>query len=305
MNKRKILSLLLAAVLLLSGCSLARPETEADAQQHEDAMVGVLVTFEPLDLFDFERYFSDNADKIVSGGMVGEADAAEYQNCLFAEKNEAGRYVFPEVEGYVWLCTRETDGENTSTVMQGDAAFDVTENRVETTDSSVKYAFAATIYQVPDDSGMAQIYVNPLYQTKGGRVYALSGNGISTNTDGGAGSMTMTRHQTRSQTEGGKTTEQSFEAAISYQIAAEPESVDIYWMSAEAGLIRQERYAPDAVPEQLDADGADFLVVVETGADGSARHTICDPETNDGQLQVLVPEENRMLILQFSEVIWE
>lgn len=305
MNKRKILSLLLAAVLLLSGCSLARPETEADAQQHEDAMVGVLVTFEPLDLFDFERYFSDNADKIVSGGMVGEADAAKYQNCLFAEKNEAGRYVFPEVEGYVWLCTRETDGENASTVMQGDAVFCENKNEIATSDDGVSYKIAATIYQVPDDSGMARIYVNPLYQTKDGRVYALSGNGISTNTDGGAGSMTMTRHQTRSQTEGGKTTEQSFEAEIKYQMAAEPESVDIYWMSAEAGLIRQERYAPDDVPEQLDARGADFLVVVETGADGSARHTICDPETNDGQLQVLVPEENRMLILQFSEVIWE
>lgn len=305
MNKRKIFSLLLAAVLLLSGCSLARPETEADAQQHEDAMVGVLVTFEPLDLFDFERYFSDNADKIVSGGMVGEADAAEYQNCLFAEKNEAGRYVFPEVEGYVWLCTRETDGNNTSTVMQGDEAFDVTENRVATTDSGVKYAFAATIYQVPDDSGMARIYVNPLYQTKDGRVYALSGNGISTNTDGGAGSMTMTLHQTRSQTEGGKTTEQSFEAEIKYQMAAEPESVDIYWMSAEAGLIRQERYAPDDVPEQLDARGADFLVVVETGTDGSNRHTICDPETDGGQVCVLIPGESGILTMHYSEVIWE
>ena len=305
MNKRKILSLLLAAVLLLSGCSLARPETEADAQQHEDAMVGVLVTFEPLDLFDFERYFSDNADKIVSGGMVSEADAAEYQNCLFAEKNEAGRYVFPEVEGYVWLCTRETDGENTSTVMQGDAVFCENKNEIATSDDGVSYKIAATIYQVPDDSGMARIYVNPLYQTKDGRVYALSGNGISTNTDGGAGSMTASLKQTVSQTEGGKTTAQSFEAAIKYQMAAEPENVDIYWMSAEAGLIRQERYAPDAVPEQLDAHGADFLVVVETGTDGSNRHTICDPETDGGQVRVLIPGESGILTMHYSEVIWE
>lgn len=305
MNKRKILSLLLAAVLLLSGCSLARPETDEDAQQREDPMVGVLVTFEPLGLFDFERYFSDNADKIVNGGTVSAADAAEYQNCLFAEKNEAGRYGFPGVEGYVWLCTHETDGENTSTVMQGDAVFCESKNEIATSDDGVSYKIAATIYQIPDDSGYASIYLNPLYQTTDGRVYAMSGSGFSTNTDGGAGSMTARLNQTVSQTEGSKTTAQSFEAEIKYQMAAEPESVDIYWMSAEAGLIRQERYAPDAVPEQLDARGADFLVVVETGADGSARHTICDPETNDGQLQVLVPEENRMLILQFSEVIWE
>ena len=106
MNRRAMLALLLAAALLLSGCSLARPETEADAAQNEDLMVGVLVTLEPLDLFDFEAYFNDNAASLAKGGEVSAQDAEKYQNVLFAEQDGDGRYVFPEVEGYLILCTR-------------------------------------------------------------------------------------------------------------------------------------------------------------------------------------------------------
>ena len=51
MNKRFFAAFSLIAALLLSGCSLAQPEGEHAAAE-EDRMVGVLVTREPLDLFD-------------------------------------------------------------------------------------------------------------------------------------------------------------------------------------------------------------------------------------------------------------
>ena len=53
MNKRIFAAFSLIVALLLSGCSLAQPEGERAAAE-EDRMVGVLVTREPLDLFDTE-----------------------------------------------------------------------------------------------------------------------------------------------------------------------------------------------------------------------------------------------------------
>lgn len=306
MNRRAMLALLLAAALLLSGCSLARPETEADAAQNEDPMVGVLVTLEPLDLFDFEAYFNDNAASLAKGGEVSAQDAEKYQNVLFAEQDGDGRYVFPEVEGYLILCTRRQDGITNSMVMQSDPVFCTSENHVASGDTGGSYTFAATIYCMADDSGIAQFYTNPLYQTADGRVYAASGSGMSTNTDGEATpAMTARLSQTVSVTDNGETTEQSFEAAITYQIAARPVRTDVYWMCTETGVLKHEQYASGEFPKQLDARGAEFLIIVETGEDGSARRTLCEPGTNSGQAFVLAPAADGMLIAQYSDVLWE
>ena len=50
MRKKGLLAIILAASLLLSGCSLALPEEDGYADG--DPMVGVLVTTQPLELFD-------------------------------------------------------------------------------------------------------------------------------------------------------------------------------------------------------------------------------------------------------------
>ena len=61
MRKKGLLATILAASLLLSGCSLALPEE--DGKTDGDPMVGVLVTTQPLDLFDSEAYLRENARK--------------------------------------------------------------------------------------------------------------------------------------------------------------------------------------------------------------------------------------------------
>ena len=55
---KKLIALLLA-LCMLTGCRLASEEKKEDRLQ--DKLVGVLVTFEPLDLdFDIEGYLRDN-----------------------------------------------------------------------------------------------------------------------------------------------------------------------------------------------------------------------------------------------------
>ena len=74
MRKKGLLAIILAASLLLSGCSLALPEE--DGKTDGDPMVGVLITTQPLDLFDSEAYLRENASSVLNGGMIRADDAA-------------------------------------------------------------------------------------------------------------------------------------------------------------------------------------------------------------------------------------
>ena len=73
MKKLSIL-LSLCLALALGGCSMLREEA---APAEEDRLVGIYVTPEYIDTFDFEAYFEDNASQLLSGGGAddGAADA--------------------------------------------------------------------------------------------------------------------------------------------------------------------------------------------------------------------------------------
>ena len=60
--------------------------TNEDAQETSDSdrLIGVLITREYLDLFDSDRFFNDNANKLMNGGELSEADSSKYQGRLYA-----------------------------------------------------------------------------------------------------------------------------------------------------------------------------------------------------------------------------
>ena len=94
---KKLLALILA-VLMLTGCQLASEEKNED--QFQDKLVGVLVTFEPLDLdFDIEGYLRDNPGVLKGEEVVLEpGEGLEYGQRLWAEVTEEG-WSFPGIEG--------------------------------------------------------------------------------------------------------------------------------------------------------------------------------------------------------------
>ena len=50
--------------------------------------------------------------------------AEKYSNALFSAWDDAQQsYVFPDTEGYVWLCTEESDESGDYTRMQNDDVF--------------------------------------------------------------------------------------------------------------------------------------------------------------------------------------
>ncbi len=307
MNKKVLLALLLAAALLLAGCSLALPE-DGDAVEDGDPMVGVFVTRQSLDLFDMDAYLLENGSKLMSGGTVSSADAEQYTGTLFAAwDEEKQRYGFAGVDGYIWLCTEESDETGDYTKMQSDGVFCDGSSAVNCTDEGESYSFSATLYAVKKNADeTAVMFVNPLYQTADGRVYARAGQGISASGNEGAyPAMTQTLHQELKKSGKDGNTTRKFECAVKMQLTAEPESVTLFWMDTEHGVIKQETYQPGTLPETLDAKDAQFLLCVETAADGTQTRTLYGPENEALTLATFVPAENGLLDKQSCELVWD
>lgn len=307
MKKYRFFALLLLLALTLSGCSLALPENES-AAANDDKMVGVLITFEPLDLFDFESYFNDHAESILNGGTISQTDAKKYSGCLFAEKDEEnGNYSFSEVEGIVFLCTEETDEAGSYIRTQGGEGIDVTKNHFTTTDSGEGFEFAGTIYFAPENRGdIVAFYTNPIYQTADGRVYAQSGQGLSGSWDEGSkGSMTATLSQSLEETKNGEKKSYSVEYAITMQAAAKPLYSEVFWMLNDGSVLRGERYELGAFPQELDARDADFLLFMEHAEDGSVRHEVYARDESDTQPHAFMCGEGSVLTAQYASIVWE
>ena len=301
--KKGLLATILAALLLLSGCSLALPEE--DGKTDGDPMVGVLVTTQPLDLFDSEAYLRENASTVLNGGMIRADDAEKYSNALFTVWDDTQqRYVFPDTEGYVWLCTEESDESGDYTRMQNDDVFCDGTNAVHVTDEGSSYEFSATLY-VPNDRTYAVFYCNPIYQTADGRVYALAGQGMSCSGEAGStAAITQTLTQTLTETQKGETQTRSFECAIKVQLAARPERVTLFWMDAESGLLRSEEYAAGTLPETLRAEDAEFLLAVETAVDGTQSRALYGPEQETQTLETLFEGDKGFLQMQYTQLEW-
>ena len=66
MSRRlKVILGVMMCATLLSGCQLAKEETEL--QQEKDKLIGVYVTTEYVDTFDFEGFMEDNLEDIMKG----------------------------------------------------------------------------------------------------------------------------------------------------------------------------------------------------------------------------------------------
>ena len=176
-----LLAILTAIAALLCGCSLARSDMDASAASR-DRLIGVYITTEYIDLFDLEGYIGANASAL-SGGSIGEADAAQYNGRLYAELVDE-RYVFPGVDGFAFfMATTEHEyGTSYSNYTdEGVCGGKIAVNTNDNEDSSGEaLELECTIYGITGRNDRHVIYTNPVYQTADGEVYLTSGHGIST-----------------------------------------------------------------------------------------------------------------------------
>lgn len=256
--KKLAIALILVLALMLPGCSLLREEGEpADA----DRLVGVYITENYIDSFDFEAYVQDNASSLSGGGEISREDAAKYTRRIYAEVVD-GKTSFP-IEGIAFIAARyEKDGESYTGSDYGDKLADV-HLSINVSDDMETTVLTGKLF-ADSGAGHMSAYCNPVYQQADGRVYLVPGEGMSAN----MGSMT---HSLSESCESAKKGERGYGMDITLEVEGRrpSEKLAVLLYSAEGALLSRTEYAPEEMPEEIAAEGAAWAVFEDYTADYS------------------------------------
>lgn len=256
--KKLAIALIFALSLMLPGCSLLREEGEpADA----DRLVGVYITENYIDSFDFEAYVQDNASSLSGGGEISREDAAKYTRRIYAEVVD-GKTSFP-IEGIAFIAARyEKDGESCTGSDYGDKLADV-HLSINVSDDMETTVLTGKLF-ADSGAGRMSAYCNPVYQQADGRVYLVPGEGVSAN----MGSMT---HSLSESCESAKKGERGYGMDITLEVEGRrpSEKLAVLLYSAEGALLSRTEYAPEEMPEEISAAGAAWAVFEDYTADYS------------------------------------
>lgn len=257
--KKLAIALIFALALMLPGCSLLREEGEpADA----DRLVGVYITENYIDSFDFEAYVQDNASSLSGGsGEISREDAAKYTRRIYAEITD-GKTSFP-IEGIAFIAARyEKDGESYTGSDYGDKLADV-HLSINVSDDMETTVLTGKLF-ADSGAGHMSAYCNPVYQQADGRVYLVPGEGVSAN----MGSMT---HSLSESCESAKKGERGYGMDITLEVEGRrpSEKLAVLLYSADGALLNRTEYAPEEMPEEISAAGAAWAVFEDYTADYS------------------------------------
>ena len=257
--KKLAIALIFVLALMLPGCSLLREDGEpADA----DRLVGVYITENYIDSFDFEAYVQDNASSLSGGsGEISREDAAKYTRRIYAEITD-GKTSFP-IEGIAFIAARyEKDGESCTGSDYGDKLADV-HLSINVSDDMETTVLTGKLF-ADSGAGHMSAYCNPVYQQADGRVYLVPGEGVSAN----MGSMT---HSLSESCESAKKGERGYGMDITLEVEGRrpSEKLAVLLYSAEGALLSRTEYAPEEMPEEIAAEGAAWAVFEDYTADYS------------------------------------
>lgn len=256
--KKLAIALIFALALMLPGCSLLREEGEpADA----DRLVGVYITENYIDSFDFEAYVQDNASSLSGGGEISREDAAKYTRRIYAEVVD-GKTSFP-IEGIAFIAARyEKDVESCTGSDYGDKLADV-HLSINVSDDMETTVLTGKLF-ADSGAGHMSAYCNPVYQQADGRVYLVPGEGVSAN----MGSMT---HSLSESCESAKKGERGYGMDITLEVEGRrpSEKLAVLLYSADGALLSRTEYAPEEMPEEIAAEGAAWAVFEDYTADYS------------------------------------
>lgn len=279
MKIKRILSMCLAICMLftLTGCQLAKEDAGAD--NNGDRLIGVFVTKKYLDLFDMEGYLNDNVNKLIGGGEITfDGNDSKYQGRLYATlttrrltEEKTGdvigseEFVFDGVEGISYFAaTIRTEDEDSYITSGSDEGLSDPQMSIAVDPKEDKTTLKGTIYFSPSYDGNVY-YINPVYQSSDGSVYAIAGNGYKVDGMQGEGtSCTTTLSETTTITENGKSKSASISIEISISRMLAPEKVAIMQMNHDSAIVSRNEYFPGGLPDTLNMEMATAYLIVET-----------------------------------------
>ncbi len=305
----------------LSGCQLALEG--AGEWVNDDRLIGAFITTEYLDLFDFERYLEDNIGKISGGGIVIDDSAKPYEGRLYAklkervltnedtgEKIYTEEYVFEDVSGvsYFVATIPEADGRESYVTSGSDEAISDGQTGLFRGDNEDKITLEGTIY-ISSIGNRKSHYINPVYQSPDGRVYAMSGQGISMSgvqAEGAAFSQTL--EETSTTRENGKNKEVSTSVKISIEVMLPPERIVILQMDKNSSILSSREYSPGQVPDKLTPIEETDYIIVETYKRDLTGDVVVTRELfskEDDTLFTFSCRDDGICVKKWTELLWD
>lgn len=273
------LAVLLLFLLLLTGCSLAQPETENPAAER---FVGFYVVPVSRDTWDQNPALTDY------GSWTADTEYGKIsipKQILAAEKQD-GQYTFPGLEGYsLFLLT----GTNADGSIYSEAVSDMAPSeegmQVHQTDGGTSNLISGVIYTGPPegagpdwDQYQEHTYFTAyrVYQAPNGMVY-LDGSG-SRFAEGGSYFET----QSHTVTENGKTSADSLEVKVTVKNTPRLEHLIVTQFDAQNTSLSSEDLAlREDLPEIRCLPETAWLLVEEQSAEGTVRTVYNKPESGE------------------------
>ena len=287
---KRIFALILL-VCLLSGCQLASEEKHED--QRQDKLVGVFVTFEPMELgFDIEGWLNDNPGALKDGDVTLEpGEGMAYQEKLPVTLSEEG-WIVPGHEGI--SVGRYWNGEYW-TGFSSEGICELNSN-ISATDAGDNIAVEGTVYFPADAEVM--LCTNPVYQTPEGEFYVIQGNSFDSAVE--TGSMSQSVKDEKTWTDDGTAYTFCAEFKTTVQGVELAKKVVLVWMDANHRELERAEYDPRELPESIEADCA-YLIVEEITVANITR-TLYQPE--DEQITVYYQGDQPWCLPKFTKLLW-
>ena len=318
-HKQIFASCLALLLLLLTGCQLACEDGGENA--NGDRLIGVFVTAEYLDLFDMEAYLNDNINKMSGGGGITMDGASDkYQGRLYATlatetltDEETGKtidlqeYVFESMDGIAYFAatvpaTEDAEGFTTS---GSDAAISDGHMSLHYGDDEDKTALEGTIYLSPGHAGYTQ-YINPVYQSADGSVYATTGSGFSVDGVQDEGSVySQTLEETKTITENGSAKSVSISIKLSLATMLPPQKIVLLQMDADSTVLARTEYVPGTLPDTLIVEPDAHYIILEThkqDRQGNAKVSRSLYDQSDESLESFFCREDGVCVKQWVQL---
>ena len=304
------------AAFTLGATGVIKVKHEAvQESQDSDRLIGVLITKEYLDLFDSDRYFNDNINKILNGREISEFESAKYQGRLYATlvetslQNENGdtiatkEYDFDDVDGIRFFAPfiNEESGSYWSTNI--DEGIADCNTHFLSKDDGESVSLKGTIY-IASHNSLGNFYFNPVYQSSNGEVYAVSGSGVflgDGNVPGVSWSQKITEN--REIASGEANTSSGTDVEVTVCVIDKPINIALLQFDNKNELLAIKEYLPGTMPEHIDALSDTQYIIIESVSDQDVSRTLF--QKTDETLFSFYCREDGLCIKQSSEIAWK
>lgn len=274
--KQKLYPLLSILVLsvLLCGCRLATEE--GNRQMAGDTFIGLYITTEYVDTFDWENL---DARELMNGHLSGKGE-----NRLYGTLDTEGGFVtFPGLEGYAFLqlTLTEENGEQTDTgtidsSYAGNFVSDVLyELHFSISDSETSCSATISYDSAKAPDGIS-FYSNPVYLTPEGDVYLESGMGLNGQPPGES-STTVSR--SASFTQNGETASATTSFTLNIKPVLPTETLTFSQMDADGSLLQSDTCTVGELPEEIfRLPGTAYTLVTHADTQGNILYEVLNKE---------------------------